>query len=104
MIFTAPTAVRMLMRYGEEPASRYNLRSLRFLTCAGEPLNPEALRWAYRHICGGGEWAHMVDNWWQTETGGPCLGTTATMASRPGRVASPCPARSWTSWTGRGSR
>ena len=84
VIFTAPTAVRMLMRYGEEPASRYNLRSLRFLTCAGEPLNPEALRWAYEHICGSGEWAHMVDNWWQTETGGPCLGTTATMTSRPG--------------------
>ena len=91
VIFTAPTAVRMLMRYGEEPASRYNLRSLRFLTCAGEPLNPEALRWAYEHICGGGEWAHMVDNWWQTETGGPCLGTTATMTTRPGRVGKPLP-------------
>ncbi|CAI8013688.1 Acetyl-coenzyme A synthetase [Geodia barretti] len=75
----------------EEPASRYNLRSLRFLTCAGEPLNPEALRWAYEHICGSGEWAHMVDNWWQTETGGPCLGTTATMTTRPGRVGKPLP-------------
>ena len=91
VIFTAPTAVRMLMRYGEEPAKRYNLRSLRFLTCAGEPLNPEALRWAYEHICGSGEWAHIVDNWWQTETGGPCLGTTATMATRPGRVGKPLP-------------
>ena len=91
VIFTAPTAVRMLMRYGEEPAQRYNLRSLRFLTCAGEPLNPEALRWAYQHICGSGEWAHIVDNWWQTETGGPCLGTTATMESRPGRVGRPLP-------------
>ena len=91
VIFTAPTAVRMLMRYGEEPAQRYNLRSLRFLTCAGEPLNPEALRWAYEHICGSGEWAHIVDNWWQTETGGPCLGTTATMSSRPGRVGRPLP-------------
>ena len=91
VIFTAPTAVRMLMRYGDEPARQYNLRSLRFLTCAGEPLNPEALRWAYEHICGSGEWAHIVDNWWQTETGGPCLGTTATMASRPGRVGRPLP-------------
>ena len=91
VIFTAPTAVRMLMRYGDAPARRYNLRSLRFLTCAGEPLNPEALRWAYEHICGGGEWAHMVDNWWQTETGGPCLGTTATMPTRPGRVGKPLP-------------
>ncbi len=91
VIFTAPTALRMLMRYGAEPAQRYNLRSLRLLTCAGEPLNPEALRWAYQHICGSGEWAHIVDNWWQTETGGPCLGTTATMASRPGRVGRPLP-------------
>ena len=91
VIFTAPTAVRMLMRYGAEPAQRYNLRSLRFLTCAGEPLNPEALRWAWEHICGSGEWAHIVDNWWQTETGGPCLGTTATMSSRPGRVGRPLP-------------
>ena len=91
VIFTAPTAVRMLMRYGEEPAKRYNLRSLRFLTCAGEPLNPEALRWAYEHICGSGEWAHIVDNWWQTETGGPCLGTMATMSTRPGRVGKPLP-------------
>ena len=91
VIFTAPTAVRMLMRYGAEPAQGYNLRSLRLLTCAGEPLNPEALRWAYEHICGRGEWAHIVDNWWQTETGGPCLGTLATMASRPGRVGKPLP-------------
>ncbi len=91
VIFTAPTAVRMLMRYGEEPAQRYNLRSLRFLTCAGEPLNPEALRWASAHICGSGEWAHIVDNWWQTETGGPCLGTMATMSTRPGRVGRPLP-------------
>ena len=91
VIFTAPTAVRMLMRYGEEPAKQYNLRSLRFLTCAGEPLNPEALRWAHEHICGSGEWAHIVDNWWQTETGGPCLGTMATMETRPGRVGKPLP-------------
>ena len=91
VIFTAPTLVRMLMRYGEEHPQQYNLRSLRFLTCAGEPLNPEAQRWAYEHICGNGEWAYMVDNWWQTETGGPCLGTLATMTSKPGRVGKPLP-------------
>ncbi len=91
VMFTAPTAVRMLMRYGESYAKGRNLRSLRFLTCAGEPLNPEALRWAYEHICGSGEWGHMVDDWWQTETGGPCLGTTATMTVRPGRVGKPMP-------------
>lgn len=91
VMFTAPTAVRMLMRYGESYAKTRNLRSLRFVTCAGEPLNPEALRWAYEHICGNGEWGHMVDDWWQTETGGPCLGTTATMPVRPGRVGKPMP-------------
>ena len=91
VIFTAPTALRMLMRYGEEYPCKYNLKSLRFLTCAGEPLNPEALRWSYEHICGSGEWGHIVDNWWQTETGGPCLGTTATMNVKPGRVGRPLP-------------
>jgi len=91
VIFTAPTALRLLMRYGESYPQQYNLRSLRFLTCAGEPLNPEALRWTYEHICGNGEWAYIVDNWWQTETGGPCLGTTATMTAKPGRVGKPLP-------------
>ena len=91
VIFTAPTALRMLMRYGESYPQQYDLRSLRFLTCAGEPLNPEALRWAYEHLCGNGEWGHLVDNWWQTETGGPCLGTAATMPVRPGRVGKPLP-------------
>ena len=91
VIFTAPTALRMLMRYGEEYPQKYDLKSLRFLTCAGEPLNPEALRWTYEHICGSGKWGHVVDNWWQTETGGPCLGTTATMPVKPGRVGKPLP-------------
>ncbi len=86
VMFTAPTLLRMLMRYGEEYAQKYDLRSLRFLTCAGEPLNPEALKWTYEFICGNGEWGHIVDNWWQTETGGPCLGTPATIPVRPGRV------------------
>ncbi len=91
VIFTSPTLIRMLLRYGEEHPQQYNLRSLRFLTCAGEPLNPEAQRWAYQHICGNGEWAYLVDNWWQTETGGPCLGTLANMISKPGRVGKPLP-------------
>ena len=91
VIFSAPTLLRMLMRYGEEYPQQYNLRSLRFLTCAGEPLNPEAQRWAYEHLCGNGEWGYLVDNWWQTETGGPCLGTLANMTSKPGRVGKPLP-------------
>ena len=91
VMFTAPTAVRMLMRYGEEYPLKYDLRSLRLLTCAGEPLNPEALRWAYRYLCGSGEWGYMTDNWWQTETGGPCLGTMVTMPVKPGKVGLPLP-------------
>ena len=91
VIFTAPTALRMLMRHGESYPSQYDLRTLRLLTCAGEPLNPEALRWSYEHICGNGEWGHVVDNWWQTETGGPCLGASPTIPVRPGRVGKPLP-------------
>ena len=91
VIFTAPTLVRMLMRYGEEYPLKHDLRSLRFLTCAGEPLNPEAQKWAYQYLCGNGDWGYLVDNWGQTETGGPCLGTLASMPSRPGRVGKPLP-------------
>ena len=91
VVFTAPTALRMLMRYGESCPLKYNLRSLRLLTCAGEPLNPEAVRWTYQYLCGSGEWGYVVDNWWQTETGGPCLGTMATMTVKPGRVGKPLP-------------
>ncbi len=91
VIFTAPTALRMLMRYGESYPQQYDLRSMRFLTCAGEPLNPEALRWTYQYLCGNGDWGHIVDNWWQTETGGPCLGTPATIPVKPGRVGIPLP-------------
>ena len=89
--FTAPTAVRMLMRYGEDHLKGYDLSSLRLLTCAGEPLNPEAQRWAYQHLCGSGQWGYMADNWWQTETGAPCLATQPTMPSKPGYVGKPAP-------------
>jgi len=91
VIFTAPTAVRMFMRHGDEPPQRYDLRSLRLLTCAGEPLNPEAMAWAYRVICGNGEHGFVADNWWQTETGGPCLGTLPVMAARPAKAGKPLP-------------
>ena len=91
VIFTAPTAVRMLMRYGEDYIQGRDLRSLRLLTCAGEPLNPEAWRWAYEHLCGSGEWGYMTDNWWQTETGGPCLATLPIMPTKPGKVGVPMP-------------
>lgn len=91
VIFTAPTAVRMFMRHGDEPPKRYDLTSIRLFTCAGEPLNPEAMVWAYRVLCGNGKWGFVADNWWQTETGGPCLGTLPVMAARPAKAGKPLP-------------
>ena len=85
-IFTAPTALRMFMRFGEGYPAKYDLRSLRVIACAGEPLNPEAWRWAQTHLAGDGKWGYVVDNWWQTELGGPALGTPPTMPVRPGKA------------------
>jgi acetyl-CoA synthetase len=90
-IFTAPTAIRMFMRFGEAYPQKYDLSSLRVLACAGEPLNPEAWRWAQTYLCGDGKWGYCVDNWWQTETGGPCLGTHCTMPTRPGKAGTAQP-------------
>ena len=91
VMFTAPTAVRMFMRFGESLVTKYDLKSLRYFTCAGEPLNPEALEWAYRVLCGEGKWGFAADNWWQTETGGPCLGTPPVLPARPAKVGKPLP-------------
>ena len=85
-MFTAPTALRMFMRYGESYLQRHDLTSLRVIACAGEPLNPEAWHWAQKHIAGDGAWGYVIDNWWQTELGGPTLGTPPTMAMRPGKA------------------
>jgi acetyl-CoA synthetase len=85
-MFTAPTALRMFMRYGEELPKKYDLTSLRVIACAGEPLNPEAWRWAQTHLAGDGKWGYVIDNWWQTELAGPTLGTPPTMPMRPGKV------------------
>jgi acetyl-CoA synthetase len=85
-IFTAPTALRMFMRYGEKYPQQYDLTTLGVIACAGEPLNPEAWRWAQTYLAGDGKWGYVVDNWWQTELGGPVLGTPPVMAMRPGKV------------------
>jgi acetyl-CoA synthetase len=85
-MFTAPTALRMFMRYGEKYPQQYDLTSLRLIACAGEPLNPEAWRWAQTYLAGDGKWGYVVDNWWQTELGGPALGTPPSMAMRPGKA------------------
>ena len=91
VIFTAPTAVRMFMRHGDELPKKYDLNSIRLFTCAGEPLNPEALNWTHRVICNEGKTGFVADNWWQTETGGPCLGTLCTFPQRPAKAGKALP-------------
>ena len=85
-MFTAPTALRMFMRYGEKYPQSHDISSLRVIACAGEPLNPEAWRWAQTYLAGDGKWGYVIDNWWQTELGGPALGTPPTLPMRPGKA------------------
>lgn len=68
IFYTAPTAIRSLMRFGDEIPNKYDLSSLRILGTVGEPINPEAWRWYYEVI--GGKNCDVVDTYWQTETGG----------------------------------
>ncbi len=68
VFYTAPTAIRALMRLGDEWPAKYKLDTLRVLGTVGEPINPEAWIWYYKHI--GRERCPIVDTWWQTETGG----------------------------------
>ncbi|MET0934350.1 MAG: acetate--CoA ligase [Luteibacter sp.] len=68
LFYTAPTAIRALMREGEEPVKKTSRKSLRLLGTVGEPINPEAWNWYYRVV--GEERCPIVDTWWQTETGG----------------------------------
>ncbi|MEM4699738.1 MAG: acetate--CoA ligase [Candidatus Nezhaarchaeales archaeon] len=68
IFYTSPTAIRMFMRYGEEWPRKYDLSSLEILGSVGEPINPEAWMWFFKHV--GNERCPIVDTWWQTETGG----------------------------------
>ncbi len=90
IFYTAPTAIRALMRDGEEPVRRTSRKSLRVLGSVGEPINPEAWLWYYRVV--GDERCPIVDTWWQTETGGilisPLPGATAL---KPGSATLPLP-------------
>lgn len=90
-MFTAPTAIRMFMRYGEQLPTAHDLSTLRVIACAGEPLNPEAWHWAQTYLAGDGKWGYVVDNWWQTELGGPTLGTPVTKPTYPGKAGLPLP-------------
>ncbi len=84
--YTAPTALRMLMRAGAEVAREYDLSSLRFIASVGEPLNPEVVVWSQEAF---GLPAH--DNWWQTETGGIMIANYRSMEVRPGSMGRPLP-------------
>jgi len=88
ILYTAPTAIRAFMKWGEEWPKKHDLSSLRLLGTVGEPINPEAWMWYHRVI--GGSRCPIVDTWWQTETGGimisPLPGVTPT---KPGTATLP---------------
>jgi acetyl-CoA synthetase len=90
IFYTAPTAIRALMKYGDSFPNSYDLSSLRLLGTVGEPINPEA--WMWYHTVIGKEICPIVDTWWQTETGAnvltPIPGVTAT---KPGSCTLPLP-------------
>ncbi len=90
IFYTAPTAIRALMKLGDAVPGKYDLRKLRVLGSVGEPINPEAWMWYHRVI--GAERCPIVDTWWQTETGAtmmaPIPGVTAT---KPGSCTKPLP-------------
>ena len=90
IVYTAPTAIRTFMRWGEEYPDRHDMSTLRLLGSVGEPINPEAWVWYWQHI-GGGR-CPVVDTWWQTETGSilisPLPGITTL---KPGSATQPFP-------------
>jgi acetyl-CoA synthetase len=84
--YTAPTAIRMLIKAGPELAAQYHFPGLRFIASVGEPLNPEAVWWGKR-VLG----LPIHDNWWQTETGGIMIANTPAFDIKPGSMGRPLP-------------
>lgn len=84
--YTAPTAIRMMMKVGADVVHKYDLKSLRFLASVGEPLNPEAVVWGCQAFG-----LPFHDNWWQSETGGIMVANYASMEIRPGSMGRPLP-------------
>lgn len=91
VMFTAPTAVRMFMKYGPDYVQKYDLSTLRLIAVAGEPLNPEAMRWATKYLLDDGKRGFVADNWWQTELGGPTIATPIVKPAKPGAAGLPLP-------------
>jgi len=92
ILYTTPTAIRMFMKFGEQWVTKHDLTTLRILGTVGEPINPEAWRWYYRHI--GRDTLPIIDTWWQTETGGfmiaPLSGLELVVL-KPGSATNPLP-------------
>ncbi len=90
IFYTAPTALRALLRYGDEPVKKYKRDSLRVLGSVGEPINPEVWQW-YHDVVGEGRCA-VVDTWWQTETGGILISALpGATPCKPGSATFPLP-------------
>ena len=86
VFYTSPTAIRMLMKLGPGLPSRFDLSSLRVVASVGEPLNPEAVRWGHENLG-----LPILDNWWQTETGGIMIANARNQEIRPGSMGRPLP-------------
>jgi acetyl-CoA synthetase len=90
IFYTAPTAIRALMKEGEKWVDKHDLSSIKVLGTVGEPINPEAWMWYHKHI--GREKIPIVDTWWQTETGGILItGLPGAITAKPGSATKPFP-------------
>jgi acetyl-CoA synthetase len=89
ILYTAPTAIRGLMRFGDAWPKRHDLSSLRLLGSVGEPINPEAWKW-YHEVIGRSE-CPIMDTWWQTETGGFMITPLPSVPLKPGSATRPFP-------------
>ncbi len=90
ILYTAPTAIRTFMKWGDDLPAAHDLSKLRLLGSVGEPINPEAWLWYRHHI--GGDRCPIVDTWWQTETGGIMISPLpAITATKPGSATLPLP-------------
>ncbi len=87
VLYTSPTAIRGLMRYGESWVNRHDISSLRLLGSVGEPINPEAWRWYYNVV--GNKNCPIMDTWWQTETGGFVITPLPVTPLKPGSATKP---------------
>ena len=85
-VFTSPTAVRLLMKYGDEPPRGADISSLQRIVCAGEVLNPAAWEWLQKRILD--DRIPVIDNWWQTETGAPVIGNPYGISFLPQKAGS----------------